>query len=364
MITVGFILIARAKINKGGCSMINFRRISIGAMVIMIFVFWAGQGLGQEKKMVLRVADSFPPTHWVVKYMVKPWMEKVTKATNGLVEFEHYPSEQLGKVKDLLALTLSGVADIAYVNPSYVPEKMPLSTVAELPGVFPQICIGTRAYWSLAKDGLIYQQELAPNGVRSLFTFSFPLWQLFTRKKFETLKDIENLKMRTAGWVVDLTIRHMKAVPVRMPAPDIYEAVSRGTVDGAIVPISSAAAYKWQDVFRFMTTDLNLGSSILNYVVSEKRWKTFPSNVQKAILDAGEEITQEFCRKMEMEEDGYIAQMLKGNVKVVRLPPADMDQLKVHAGQIAEEWAKSLDSKGKPGSQVLKAYTEAVQKFR
>ncbi len=344
--------------------MISFRRSSVVAILILVLLCWTGQGLAQEKKMVLRIADSFPPTHFVVKWAVKPWMEKVTKETNGLVQFEHYPSEQLGKVKDLLTLTLSGVADIAYVPPTYVPEKMPLSTVAELPGMFPLSCIGTKAYWSLAKDGLIYQKELAPNGVRSLFTFSFPSYQLFTRKKFETLKDIENLKIRSAGWGVDISVRHMKAVPVRMPAPEIYEAVSRGTVDGAIVPISSAVAYNWQDVFRFMTTDQNWGSFILNYVVSEKRWKTFPPNVQKAMVDAGEEITQEFCQKMEKEEEAYIAQLQKANVKAVHLSPADEKQLKAQAEEIAQEWAKGLDAKGKPGTQVLNAYREAIQKVR
>ncbi len=151
---------------------------------------------------------------------------------------------------------------------------------------------------------------------------------------------------------------------MRIPAPEIYEAVSRGTVDGGILPIAAVVAYKWQDVFRFMTTDQNLGSFILNYVVSEKRWKTFPPNVQKAMLDAGEEITQQFCQKMEKEEESYIAQLQKGNVKPVRLSPADENQLKVQAGAIAQEWAKGMDAKGKPGSQVLNAYREAIKKVR
>jgi TRAP-type C4-dicarboxylate transport system substrate-binding protein len=112
----------------------HFCRSSIIAMAILLFLFCAGPSIGQEKKIVLRIADSFPPGHFMIRYCVKPWMEKVTKATNGLVECQHYPSEQLGKAKDILALTLSGVADIGYVGPSYVTEKMPLSAVVELPG--------------------------------------------------------------------------------------------------------------------------------------------------------------------------------------------------------------------------------------
>ena len=187
----------------------RFCRSCIVAMVILLFLLGTGQGLAQEKKIVLRVAASLPPGHFLIKHGTKYWMESVTRATNGLVEFQHYPAEQLGKAKDLLALTLSGVTDIAYVVPSYHPEKMPFSAVAELPGIFPTSCVGTKAYWSLAKDGLLFQKEFAPNGVRLLFTLAIPPYQLWMRKNFETLKEVENSKIRTAGGAMDVTIRHL-----------------------------------------------------------------------------------------------------------------------------------------------------------
>jgi len=341
-----------------------FRQSLMVSILILSFLFGAGQGLGQEKKMVLRIADSFPPGHFMIRYTVKPWMERVTKATNGLVEFQHYPAEQLGKAKDLLTLTLSGVTDIGYVGPSYVTEKMPLSAVVELPGSFPTSCVGTKAHWSLAQNGLIYQKELAPNGIRLLFHLSLPPYQLLTRRKFETLKDVENLKIRTAGGAMDLTVRYLKAVSVRMPAPEVYEAVSRGTLDGGILPIASVVAYNWGDVFKFSTIGQNFGSFVLDYVVSEKRWKTFPPNVQKAMLEAGEAVTMSSCVNMDRDEDSHFAKLKSQGMTMVRLSPGDESQLKSQAGEVALDWAKGLDAKGKPGSQVLKAYREAVQKFR
>jgi len=35
----------------------------------------------------LRVADSFPKGHYLVKLILEPWMEEVTKRTNGAVTF-------------------------------------------------------------------------------------------------------------------------------------------------------------------------------------------------------------------------------------------------------------------------------------
>ena len=82
----------------------------------------------------LRVADSFPKGHYLVKLILEPWMDEVRKRTSNAVNFEHYPAQQLGKATDMLKLTQTGVADIGYVAPGYTSDKMPVSEVAMLPG--------------------------------------------------------------------------------------------------------------------------------------------------------------------------------------------------------------------------------------
>ena len=82
----------------------------------------------------MRVANSFPKGHYLVKLVLEPWMEEVKKRTNNAVTFEHYPAQQLGKAADMLKLTQTGVADIGYVAPGYTSDKMPVSEVAMLPG--------------------------------------------------------------------------------------------------------------------------------------------------------------------------------------------------------------------------------------
>ena len=88
----------------------------------------------------LRVADSFPKGHYLVKLVLEPWMEQVKKRTNNAVTFDHYPAQQLGKPADMLKLTQTGVADIGYVAPGYTSDKMPVSEVAMLPGAFEHSC--------------------------------------------------------------------------------------------------------------------------------------------------------------------------------------------------------------------------------
>jgi TRAP-type C4-dicarboxylate transport system substrate-binding protein len=48
---------------------------------------------GQEK-ITLRLAESLPAGHVIHELVAKPFMELVTKATNGQVTFQHYPAER------------------------------------------------------------------------------------------------------------------------------------------------------------------------------------------------------------------------------------------------------------------------------
>lgn len=319
----------------------------------------------QDKKLVLRVADSFPQGHYLSRYATKYWMETVTAATKGGVEFEHYPAEQLGKAKDLLALTLSGVTDVGYVGPSYVSDKMPLSAVAQLPGSFATSCEGTLAYWKLAKDGILAQTEFAANGVRLLFTVVLAPYQVGTTKqKIDGLKSLEGLKLRSTGGALDVVVRKLKAVPVQIAAPDIYEAMSRGTVDGGVLPYSSLFPYELHKLLKYSTIGENLGSFVANYVISEARWKQLPENVRKAMEDAGEAATKRACALVDKDQDVDTERLRQAGVTLVKLPPAERAALAGLMASVNAEWAETLDKRGKPGTEVLKAFNETLKRTR
>ena len=335
----------------------------------VLFSVWGNGALAQGKeKLVLRVADSFPTSgHWMVENATKPWMEAVTRATGGAVTFEYYPSEQLGKSKDMLSLTQSGVTDIAYVAPSFIADnKMPLSTVAELPGSSTSSCQGTRAYWKLAtKDGILAEKDFAPNGVRLLWSVVMPPYQFVTaKKKIESLKDVEGLKLRTAGAALDMTARKLKAVPVRLATPEIYDALSRGTIDGMIFPFSSLVAYKLDGLVKYATVDESLGAIVANYVISEARWKKLPESVQKAMMDAGEEATQRLCATLDRDLQTDIAKLRQQGLTSIQLSVTDKKELQGLLANVQTEWAEGLDKRGKPGSEVLKAFHGALQQGR
>lgn len=314
------------------------------------------------QQIKLKIADSLPPGHYIGKTLPQLF-DEVSKATNGAVIYEYYPAQQLGKAKDMLALTLSGVTDIGYTAPSYIPDKLQLGAVGELPGVFSTSCSGTEAYWKLAQPGgLIDEYEFKPNGVRLIYAILLPAYQLFsTFNTASGLGSFEGKKLRPTSGAVRL-VRALRATPVQMAAPEIREALTRGTIDGLLGPAQSLFAYGIDSIAKYGTSNGSFGSFVGQYTMSIKRWNSLPANVQAAITEKSSAAMLRNCAEIDKANDGEIEKLKKTGVKFNIFSTEDLSLMARLSEENAQEWAKDLDNRGKRGSEVLKAFIAAVKK--
>ncbi len=332
---------------------------ALNGIGLIVALTMSGPAVAQQIK--LRVADVYPVGHPVANTTVKVFMEDVKKRTGGKVEFEYYPAEQLGKGKDLLSLTQSGVVDIGLVVPSYVSEKMPLSAVAELPGVYSSSCQGTLALHNLVTTGDLNKHEFAPNGVRVLITHAFPPFQAFSTKPYTSLKSFEGQKLRTLGLATDLTIKKLGGVPIRMSAPEINEAISRGTIDGGILGVATVVTYGLVPYLKSATYGESLGGTIVTYAISDANWKKLPADVQKAFVEAGEAATRNGCAEADKAVDQHYDKLRGAGVPIIRFSAEDRADFTRRTADIGREWADSLVQRGKPGNDILNAFRAALK---
>jgi TRAP-type C4-dicarboxylate transport system substrate-binding protein len=328
------------------------------AFVILGFIVASTVYTQAADSITLRVADSFPKGHFLLKLMLEPWMEEVKKRTNGAVTFEHYPAQQLGKAADMLKLTQTGVADIGYVAPGYVSDKMPVSEVAMLPGAFAHSCQGTLAYWKLAKSGVIAEQDYAGNNIRLLLAVSLPQYRIFTVKQpVKDVADVAGLKLRSTGGAQDLTLRAIGAVPVRMAAPDAYESLSRGTMDGLLFPLESVVAYGADKLVKHATDGFGFGSFVVSYSISEIVWKKLSPEIQKAMVDVANEIIPSACQEVQKADDTTKQKLQAAGVHFELLQPEKFKEL---LRGVNKTWAEGLDFRGKRGSDALREFDAMV----
>jgi len=337
-------------------------RIAMTTFALALAAALAGQSAQAADTIELKVADSFPAGHYLVELMLKPWMADVTKRTNGKVKFRYFPNQQLGKATDLLNLTQSGVVDIGYIAPAYASDKMPLSSVEELPGEFTSSCAGATAYWKMARDGgILDKDEYKPNGIRLMLMVPLPAYKIFTSKqKIETVKDIEGLKLRTTGGAQDITARTIGAVPVRMSAPDAYQALSRGTLDGLLFPDESISSYGLAKLVKHATVGTSFGSFIVAYSIRQDTWNHLPDDVKQAMDAASEAMEPQICKAV---DDSMLATQKKlqdGGTSYDTLPAATVQELQTKMKSVGKVWAEDLDKRGKPGTPVLQEFEKLL----
>lgn len=333
----------------------------LGTMVALGAIMAAGSARAQE--ITLRLADSFPVGHYIVENQTKPFMAEVTRATNGRVKFEHYPAEQLGKAKDILSLTLSGVADIGYVAPSFVSEKLPLGVVAELPEAFKTACEGTNAYWKIAREGgALDKAEFAPAGVKALFVLVLAPYQLYvTKGEITGVATLAGKKIRTTGGAKEIALRKLGAVPVQIPTPEVREAAARGTIDGFLFPLSSLSPYDVHRQASAGTLGENFGSFVVTYMISRRKWATLPEDVRKTMEEVGDRITRAGCEATDRIENEDVPKVKAVGLKLMSLPEAEHAKITAAMQEVSADWASALDRRGKPGTAMLNAFREALK---
>ena len=313
--------------------------------------------------IVLRFADDIPKTHPISVYGSKVWMDAVERLTDGRVKFQWYPSGQLGKGRDVLALVQSGAIDVGSIGPSYTPDKLPLSSVAELPGMFGSSCAGSEAAWTLLKrGGLLDTKEYAPLGLHVVFGLTNPPYEIQTVKREVALPaDMKGLRLKTLGGASDQAALRLEAVPVQMAVPDLFLGLQRGTVDGRFGAFTSVYANSTQDVLSHSTSGAEIGGFVLATFIGDRRWKSLPPDIQEAMLQAGDEAWRSFCRAADAENAAQAKQLQdKNHWTVHALTPEERTAWRGVLGPVADAWAAALDGRGKPASAVLAAFRAAV----
>jgi len=314
----------------------------------------SGNAGDSGEKIKLKVADSVPTSNFISTDGIVYFMDRVEELTDGRVEFDYYPAEQLGSAGSLLELTATKTTDIGYTT--YASEKLPLSDIGTLPGGFNSSVEGTKIFWQLMEDFLI-EEEYLKNGVRPLWSVTLPPYQMVSRdKKIESIDDFKGMKLRVTG-TMELTMDELGATPVSLAAPETYTAIERGTLDGAIFPVTSYAPYQLEQISKYSTSNANLGSFIVVYSINEDVYQNLPADVQEAFAEAALDTMDHFSNFLD-ETNPELLDEFSENMEIYELSDSVLDQLDEEFVDTWDRWVKGLDKRGLPGSKLVEQFRE------
>jgi TRAP-type C4-dicarboxylate transport system substrate-binding protein len=145
-----------------------------------------------------------------------------------------------------------------------------------------------------------------------------------------------------------------------MAAPDAYESLSRGTMDGLLFPLESVVAYGADKLVKYSTDGLGFGSFIVSYSISDTVWKKLSPEVQKAMIDVAEEMMPAVCQQIQKADNETKKSLETAGIRFETLQPEASAKFKDLMKGVAKAWSEGLDGRGKRGSDALKEFDAAV----
>jgi TRAP-type transport system periplasmic protein len=100
-------------------------------------------------------------------------------------------------------------------------------------------------------------------------------------KPVRTLEDMKGMKIRTPSAAQSAQLEALGAIPIDMPAGQIYNALERGVVDASMIPMSAALDFKLIEVAKYFTTNAPLGRSNFLVAMNKPKYDGLPADLKK-----------------------------------------------------------------------------------
>lgn len=312
-----------------------------------------------EETITLRFADYMPNTHFASVNAQQKWIDRVEELSEGRIEIEFFPGEQLGKAADTLDLVTQGAADIGNVPQAYVSNQMKLTSVTSLPGLIDSAEHGTFAAYELINSDPVYEEDFVKNGVVPVFGYTSGPYELWTvDKPVENLEDLKGLKIRSQGGSANLQIEKLGATPVSVSTAEQYEALERGTIDGTLFTTSSIPSYNLQEVVNYATVGAGGGPTLVFFIMNLDKWNSLPNDLQGVIQQATEEVLEEFVVKFDENDINFI-ESAKENGEI-EFFEVDKDEFSMINTEVQELWVE--ENSDIPARETLDLFRELLGK--
>ncbi len=226
-----------------------------------------------------------PKTPTQTKFL-EPWARKVEADSQGRLKIEIFPSMSMGgKPPELYRQVRDGAADIVWTLPGYTPGVFPRSEVFELPTVHRGNAEATNRaiqdnFDLIAEDYKdVHPILIHVHAGNALHTVS---------RAVHAPEDVKGLKLRTPSRTGAWLIEAWKAEPVGMPLPALPQALSKGNVDGALVPFEIFPPFKLQQLTKYSIEGADksrFGTSVFMFAMNKDRYSSLPDDLKKVIDD-------------------------------------------------------------------------------
>lgn len=323
------------------------------ATAFLVLFFGAN---AQAKKFTLHCAMIQGPVNSVFELYEekqnKARAEAAVKMATGH-DLEIIMHKQLVKASDVLDAVRDGRVDIGVQGAMYRGDLTVLNAMA-----FPVILPYEKCPVIEPKLLPIYEEVLRDDfDVVMLGMGYWPRQMLLSRKPAATFEDLKGVKFRCHSYDLLQLTKSAGGSPVEMPYMEVYLALQRGAIDGAVSSMSGMAGQKWFEVAKHVNW-WPFGTVVYFNIANKKAWSKLPEGVQRAIKEVYMNSGHETWTMSDLEDQRSKAEYTEKYGVTHHFPTeAEINQLKKMVGPVIADWKKRA---GPRAGQVMNVFNEVL----
>ena len=253
------------------------RHIAVAAALMPLL----SMGSKASAETVFTVSSWLPPSH-ILSTVQKEWCDKLAKESAGSMKCNILP-KGVAAAPGTFDAVRDGLADISYTVDGYTPGRFINTQVAEFP------FLGDSATATSVAYQRIYDKHFAPlgehRGVKALAVFTHGPGIIFNSKMaVKSAADAASLKFRIGGGNINELSRAMGWNTTLKPAPESFELLSTGVMDGTFFPDESVASFKLSMIKHATTFPGGLYNTSFVFMMNQDKYKAL-SAADKAVVD-------------------------------------------------------------------------------
>jgi TRAP-type transport system periplasmic protein len=318
-----------------------------------------------QAPVVLKFHTFMAPQSNVWKTMHMAWMDKVEKEAGGRIKFERYPAMQLGGTPvQLYDQAKDGVVDIIWTLPGNTTGRFPRIEVFELPFMMSNADATSRALWE-------YSQTVAKDEFKDVHVIALQVHGpgvIHTKDKpIRSVGDLKGLKVRGPTRLATKLLVSLGAAPVGMLLPQIPDALSKGVIDGCVIPWEVVPSVKVEELTKFHTEFDPKGGALYTttfvMAMNKAKYESLPADVKK-IIDANSGLeASAFLGRTQQSNDPNGRKTAEDRKNTIyTMTPEETKAFRIAADQVDDDWVKDMNGKGFNGKMLLDTAKQLIAK--
>jgi TRAP-type C4-dicarboxylate transport system substrate-binding protein len=310
------------------------------------------------------VAGHPPVFRWVrlAQEVFMPEVNKQLEGTDYTINWDAQVGGSLAKVGDELEAVEEGIAEVGGISSVFDPAKLSLQNVTYFtPFVSsdPRLIVDVMDELHASNPKMTSTWE--DNGLEYLGgPIAIDDYLLMTTFPVNSIADLQGKKIGAPGPAVNW-LAGTGAVGVSGNLTTYYNEIKTGVYDGVIVFATAALPGKLHEVAPYITK-VGFGAQYAGAIAANKDWyDSQPEAVQNALKSAADTYKATYLDDLDKAVTAGLEAMASQGATISEVDQAFRQQWADGMDNVAQTWAKQVDSEGKPGTEILGAYLEAVR---